>query len=346
MWTIETAAAPLRIDAETGTYLGFVADNRFSGRLVNAKLDSGRIVDVLNRNHWFASEVYWLDGGEAVGFLLDRSRIRVALTYDEPAAISSLGEILTPLPNWQYAHLDPAEVWRNSQELMSQAASKLEAGDIEMAVRLTTEAARLPNNGNAWAQVRDLLARQRKWQAAYEASLKLPGHELTYEHGALFFMTGRQEEYVAYRKRMLATDLETLANWQVHAMLRMALLAPVEAELASQLKTLAKRSLKLAEPWERAMVGRVAYRLGQYRRWAATVQEEHNLPQTPLLAHIEAYREEPSDEHREALKAVEQRSGAGFAGEDKRLLGQYWSDYVERYAYWREAAALVEASPQ
>src|SRR6056297_1232602 len=69
---------------------------------------------------------------------------------------------------------------------------------------------------------------------------------LTYEHGALLFLTERQQEYVAYRKRMLATDLDSLANWQVHAMLRMALLAPVEAELASQLKVLARRSLGLA----------------------------------------------------------------------------------------------------
>lgn len=341
LWSIESAAAPIRVSEEDKMYLGFVPDSRLSGRLVVARLDNGRVVTTLSRNHWFAEGADFLGPQQTVSCLSDRHRIKLVRTMDKTEANQRLTEVLQPQADWKYAHLDAAEVWQRSQGLLQAARVLVQAEDYEGAQQTLLQAARLPNNETVWAQIRDLLARQRKWEEAYQASIQVPGHEQTYEHASLLFVSGRLDEYIKVRRTLMAEPIDAMPDWKIHGLLRVALCTPTETGLHDALKAFARRLRQAQQPWERAMVGRIAFRLGQYNRWEASVREEDGLPTTPILGALEAFRNEPNAENRQALETVVNAQAEHFAEGKKLFLGQYWHDYVERFAYWQEAVQAL-----
>ena len=231
--------------------------------------------------------------------------------------------------------------------LKGEAERLIADGQLNQAIERVERAGALSQEPDH-ALLRDLYARTLQWDKALAASRQLPHGPESWEQFLLLYMAGEYEEYREARPHLLARTDEYQASWQYQLYLIGALLLPLDETDHEAVRVLAERNANGPESWDRGMVGKAMYGLGEFREWYDSLPDDSELKKGhELRLRMTEFRDNPGKKNQYDLEEAIQREQDRTNRMVKNgVLGRYWQNYVERFAWLAQARNVLKSASE
>ncbi len=302
----------------------------------------------------FLSSTVWDTIREAVSQRPDETRSSVEIWLPEERNVidEQLARRLEQSKRWQSTLAAVAEdsliaqANKQTAALESKAANLLQKEDFKQAIQVFEELAKFPGYTPDAAVLYPLYARTMQWEKALNTGIKRPNGLHPRERAFLLYELGQFDEYREVRKQLLATTDQLAHDWSNAGYLYAALLMPVEPELHPAIRHLAERCATRPERWEKMMVGKAMYRLGEFANWHKNLPDDSPLKVgQELRLKLTRFKNSPTEENR---KSLQQDIGRLRDSANRQItdgvLDKYWWNYIELMGWVREGERVLESS--
>ncbi|MCG8649243.1 MAG: serine/threonine-protein kinase [Pirellulales bacterium] len=288
-------------------------------------------IDMLYKNvdgsYWsnYIEQMAWID--EAMQVLADRS----TAGHQAP---------------WPDENVNLFAVSERVFALREQAFVQVQSGDVTGAIAKYEQLAKIPGQQPDPLLI-DLYARTLQWQKALEQATIQADH-IDWHVPFFLHQLRRATEFTQYRKTLLTDDAYKSNRSYEFEHARVAILQPIEPELRTAVRRLAKANAEAAvsEPWREDLIGPLMYRLDELAAWSGSLpKDSRQRAANSLLVALSHFRNAPSDASRDALEneIIKVESDVQSLIEQGDL-GKHWAYHLWRSAIAEEAKAELQNS--
>lgn len=290
-------------------------------------LHRDKAVATLYRNIWGS---HWADYIDQVAWVREAQRVLAGADSVESTFV------------WPDTDVNLVEESQRLNELPRAAAKYIAEGELYKAIDAYEELAHFPGM-KPDRQLVNLYARTSQWESALETSRKIPGKD--WRVPLLLAQLGRKTEAEIAAVEVLTNSSIRDDPSYLYRHARVAGLVTASKESREEVVALINANSPPAttQTWRCAMVGLLAYRLGDFRKWYSELPTESPLrTNTELLLALTNFQQAASPENRRVLSnEIERSKKQAQLRLQSGDLGKAWPEYVCRVILNKEASEFL-----